>query len=285
MNQNENLEEPVESSEKEWDTSCKTEPKGARSKKVWVIGSVAAVLIVVAGILAVKLFKPAPKTYYLYAGGAQAQVAGSDGSDPSYEKVGEYIELTESEYQKYSPLIVLPEEYFGQSLRNDYPQMSDEEFKDFAKPSSIKQERSAAAGQHLMEAVCSFDSTGRMVYRKEYGGSYLIGDRFVVLIPREVPGAETYLKQLIPAEYADVVDYKTVDKSVKDLTVFKDDVFFPAIQGAGLRMYMLSVNEWTNQLYVAVNIQDFKACCELILQNKWENLVRVEVAMGEPRLD
>ena len=192
-----------------------------------------------------------------------------------------HAELTPEQLARYKD-ILLSEEDHPYRVRYDLTGMSEEEIREYFEKVSNDQSPAVTAANYLDRNVTVSTGNGVPVYREEYGGAYLWENRLCVLIPRQVEGAEAYLKSLFEEHFTDRVFFRSVEYSYNELLRFQKQEVLPALQENGIRLYMMGPDEAMNCVTASVSERDLVRCCELILEKGWVGRIRLERMDSEP---
>ena len=138
------------------------------------------------------------------------------------------------------------------------------------------QRKASWAGSILNSNASRFSNDEQKEYfRDEYGGCYITGDKLAVLLPKNVPGAREWVESIIPPSLSDVLVYRTVEHSYKDLYEMMEKEVLPAFRSAGIIVYECYVSETMNRIIFRVDNDTLIQAFETVLEKGWEGFVMV----------
>lgn len=185
------------------------------------------------------------------------------------------VRLTEEQKARYARVLYSfdTDPYLDHT---DTSAMSREELDRYIAERSARQENAVRAGSILSSNARRFSNEEQKEYwREEYGGCYIMGDKLTVLIPEHVPGAEEWVRSVIPPYLSDTIVCRPVAHSYKELYEFMLSDAIPTLLNAGVNIYEYSVMESVNSIVVGVDSGSLIDACELALKEGWEGKVMI----------
>ena len=141
---------------------------------------------------------------------------------------------------------------------------------------SALQRKASWAGSILTSNASRFSNDEQKEYfREEYGGCYITGDKLTVLLPENVPAAKEWVESIIPSSLSDVLVYRTVEYSYKELYEMMEKEVLPAFRSAGIIVYECYVSETMNRIVFRVDNDTLIQAFETVLEKGWEGFVMV----------
>ena len=141
---------------------------------------------------------------------------------------------------------------------------------------SALQRKASWAGSILTSNASRFSNDEQKEYfREEYGGCYITGDKLTVLLPENVPAAKEWVESIIPSSLSDVLVYRTVEYSYKELYEMMEKEVLPAFRSAGIIVYECYVSETMNRIVFRVDNDTLTQAFETVLEKGWEGFVMV----------
>ena len=138
------------------------------------------------------------------------------------------------------------------------------------------QRKASWAGSILTSNASRFSNDEQKEYfREEYGGCYITGDKLTVLLPENVPAAKEWVESIIPSSLSDVLVYRTVEYSYKELYEMMEKEVLPAFRSAGIIVYECYVSETMNRIVFRVDNDTLIQAFETVLEKGWEGFVMV----------